>query len=181
MTHTLYLDCEFTSLPDPKLLSVGLVSFRGDEFYVELDLAHPDSQASLAYCSDFVRESVLPLWGRVDGSAMDYPLMGQRTAEWLRAQVATLGQPARIVFDYPADYELLKKLLRDTGGWEEVRPVVRPVYLREHLGRLDANLSAEAMFGRLAARNLERHHALADAHALRAAHYALLTGKYLKS
>lgn len=54
------------------------------------------------------------------------------------------------------------------------------MYLREHLGRLDASLSAAAMFDRLSSRDLQPHHALADAHALRAAHYALLTGKYLK-
>lgn len=181
MTNTLFLDCEFTDLRDPKLLSLGLVSFRGDELYVELDLADPHSQAIVANCSDFVRQTVLPLWGRVPGSAMNYAQMGRVTADWLLAHTrSSHGQPANLCFDYPADYELLKKLLRDSARWDEVRPGIRPIYLREHLGRLDAKLSAGAMFDRLSSRGLHPHHALADAHALRAAHYALLTGKYLK-
>jgi hypothetical protein len=104
MKNTLYLDCEFTSLRDPRLLSLGLVSFSGDELYAELDLADPASEAVVAHCSDFVRESVLPLWSRVEASATDYRRMGQRTADWLLAKAESPhGQPANTVFDYPVD------------------------------------------------------------------------------
>ena len=107
--------------------------------------------------------------------------MAPRTADWLVDQARRFGQPACIVYDCPVDFELLKPLLQHAGRWLEVRSMLQPLHVHEHLDRLDSNLAAEAAYDRLLPRGLHRHHALADAHALRAAHYALLTGKYLKS
>ena len=103
--------------------------------------------------------------------------MGLRTAQWLQEQVTRLGQPAYIAFDYPPDYELFEYLLRDAGQWDVVREVVRPVNVDEIASRFDGTLSAEAAYEAMRRRGLERHHALADAHALRAACIAVITGK----
>jgi hypothetical protein len=52
----LFLDCEFTQLNQhTKLISLGLVSEVGDEFYVELTDTY-----QIENCSDFVIQNVLP-------------------------------------------------------------------------------------------------------------------------
>ena len=54
----LFLECEFTQLNQhTKLISQGLVSEAGDEFYVELTDTY-----QVADCSDFVIQNVLPHW-----------------------------------------------------------------------------------------------------------------------
>ena len=70
MKNIVFLDCEFTDLLFPELLSLGMVSSTGEEHYVELSLEHPSSAATLAHASEFVRHNgVLEQWGRVPGSA----------------------------------------------------------------------------------------------------------------
>lgn len=176
--NVVYLDTEFTDLLVPELLSLGMVSAAGDEHYVELDLESPQSSEVLAHASDFARHNgVLEQWGRIGGSAATYEQMGLRTAHWLQERVTRLGQPAYIAFDYSPDYELFEYLLRDTGHWDAVRELVRPVNVDELASRSDGTLSAEAAYAAMHRRGLERHHALADAHALRAACIAVITGK----
>jgi len=177
----IYLDTEFTDLLAPELLSLGMVSAAGDEHYVELDLDDPASADTLARASDFVRHNgVLEQWGRVPCSAASLAVMGERTARWLQAQAAQFGQPATIAFDYAPDFELLEYLLRDANQWDSVRDVVRPLNVNELASRFDGVLSAEAAYAALRRRGLERHHALADAHALRAACITTLTGKRVR-
>lgn len=176
-----YLDTEFTHLLEPELLSLGLVGASGDEHYVELDLDDPGSAATLRRASDFVRHcGVLEQWGRVPGSAATREQMGLRTARWLLEQAARLGQPAQVAFDCVMDYELLEYLLRDAGQWDAVRDVVRPLNVGELASTFDGVLGAEAAYEALKRRGLDRHHALADAHALRAACIATLTGKRIR-
>jgi len=181
MKNILYLDCEFTDLLHPELLSLGLVSTAGEEHYVELDLDDPASAPTLSRASDFVRHNdVLAQWGRVPGSAGNLEQMGLRTARWVLDQAARYGQPTHIGFDYAPDYELFESHLRDTGQWDAVREAVLPLYVGEWTNRLDGNLGAAAAYEWASKRGLDRHHALADAHALRAAHYAVMTGKRVK-
>ena len=178
MNHVIYIDTEFTDLLKPELLSLGMVTFDGEQHYVELDLADPASNSTVKNASDFVRHcGVLQQWGRVPKSAASYAQMGQRTARWLLAQAERFGQPALIAFDYSADYELLESLLRYADQWEVVREVVRPSNVAELAWRFDGMLGAEAAYEQLRKRGLERHNALADAHALRAACIAATTGK----
>lgn len=181
MTNILYLDCEFTDLLQPELLSLAIVSIAGDEHYVELDLDDPASEPTLSRASDFARHSgVLAQWGRVPGGAGNREQMGQRTARWVLDQATRFGQPAHIGYDYASDYELFETLLRDAGQWATVREVVLPLYVGEWTDRFDGNLGAAAAYEWVRRRGLDRHHALADAHALRAAHYAVMTGKRVK-
>lgn len=180
-TNFIYLDTEFTDLLDPQLLSLGMVSATGDEHYVELDLDDPASASTLSQASDFVRHNgVLEQWGRVPGGAASLPAMGERTARWLLERVDRLGQPATIAFDYPADFELLKYVLGDAGQWESMGACVRPLNVAELTSPFEATLCAEAAYEALRRRGLKRHHALADAHALRAACIATLTGKRVR-
>ena len=62
-----FLDTEFTSFVRPDLISIGLVAEEGREFYAERTDYRKDD------CSDFVRETVLPLLGRVPGAACSRP------------------------------------------------------------------------------------------------------------
>jgi hypothetical protein len=176
--NVIYLDTEFTDLLAPELLSLAMVSARGDEHYVELDIESPSGANTLAHASDVVRHNgVLDQWGRVPGSESSYEQMGWRTALWLQDQVHRNGQPAYVAFDYPTDYELLEHVLRDAGRWDALRQFVRPVNVAEISSRIDGALGAAAMYEAMRRRGIERHHALADAHALRAACLAIVTGR----
>ena len=180
-TPVVFLDTEFTDLLAPELLSLGLVSTRGDEHYVELDLDDPHSAATLENASDFVRHNgVLDQWGRVPGSAASYRDMGLRTARWLQDQAARYGQPVQVAFDYAMDFELLEYLLRDAGQWKSMREILRPLNVDELASPFEGTFSAEMAYEALRRRGLERHHALADTHALRAACITVLTGKRVR-
>jgi hypothetical protein len=57
-----FLDTAFTDFVRPNLISLALVSEDGREFYAERTDCHRDA------CGDFVRETVVPLLGRVPGA-----------------------------------------------------------------------------------------------------------------
>lgn len=64
-----FLDCEFTGLvPNPKLISIALVSESGEELYIELTDGYDEAD-----CSEFVRNIVLP--------QLDTLVHGRSTAE----------------------------------------------------------------------------------------------------
>lgn len=178
MGPIVYIDTEFTDLLRPELLSLGMVTFDAREHYVELDLADPSSASTIKRSSEFVKwGGVLEQWGRVPGSEATYAEMGARTARWLLDNATRFGQPAHIGFDYPADFELLERLMRDIGQWEFVGQLYRPLNVDEWSSRFDGTLGAANAYSQLSRRNLHPHHALADAHALRAACIAVQTGR----
>ena len=170
MKNIVFLDCEFTDLLCPELLSIGMVSMTGEEHYAELDQEHPSSVATLARASDFGRHNgVLEQWGRVPDGASTREQMGHRTAKWLTSQANRFGWPAYVAHDYAADFELLEQVLREVGQWRFVRESLQPLN-GATVGAWPApNEAAERCFSTLAERGLLRHHALADAQALRAA------------
>ena len=170
----IFLDTEFTSLLEPQLLSLGMVSADGArEHYVELDLDSELGQARYAASGDFVRYGVLDLFGLVSGARVTADEMGHRTAEWLIAMAGECGGAIDIGFDYSTDYELMEQVIRECGIWGRVREVVRPINVASLTGTIDGELAAEQRFRELAQRGLARHHALADAHALAAAYRAV--------
>ena len=150
-----FLDTEFTDFAKPDLISLALVAEDGREFYAERT-DYPAGQ-----CSEFVREIVLPLFGRVPGAACDSAEMALRLRTWFDA----LPEAATIVFDYYADWDLL---VGATPG----RP---PANCATQL-YLDGYAITHPIFER--AKNLiytqawPPHHALADARALRAGYRA---------
>ena len=181
MKNIMYLDCEFNETQHPQLLSLALVSAQGHEHYVELDLDHPDGAGVLARASEFVRDfGVLSQWGRVPGSTAARQAMGQRTAHWLLDRVSRCGQPVLIAHDYALDFQLLVQLLQETGQWGVVGHQLLPQNVADVSACFDAALAADAAYEWVGKRGLERHHALADAHALRASCFAVETGKRVK-
>ena len=166
-----FLDTEFTDLLNPELLSLGLVTLDGREHYVELDITTDAGKARVKASSDFVRYGgILDLWGLVPGATGTEWEIGHRTGEWLLALAAQTGTRIEVAFDYSMDYELMEYGIRDAGLWEQVREIVLPVNVNPITGTITGELGAEACFRGLCGRGLQRHHALADALALRAAY-----------
>ena len=150
-----FLDTEFTSFERPELLSLALVAEDGREFYAEL-ADYPESQ-----CSEFVHETVLPLFGRVPQAACDSAKLALRLRSWFE----TLPEPAIIVFDFQTDWHLL-------AGAMPGRPLDN---LAEPLC-LDRHTISHPIFERakslIYTQDWPPHHALADARALMAGYRA---------
>ena len=101
----IFIDTEFTDFIDCELISIALVSEDGlHEFYAERT-DYPD-----AWCSDFVREAVLPLLGRIPGVACTRTELTARLWAWF----ATLPGNVQIACDSLHDRDLLYDAL-DTG------------------------------------------------------------------
>ena len=92
-----FLDTEFTDFVRPDLISLALVSEDGREFYAERTDYHRGA------CSEFVRETVQPLLGRVPGAICSRTELTQRLHVWFEQ----LPEPATIVFDFQGDWLLL--------------------------------------------------------------------------
>jgi hypothetical protein len=166
-----FLDTEFTDLLNPELLSLGLVTLDGLEHYGELDLTTDAGKARVKACSDFVRYGgILDMWGLVPGATGTEWELGRRTGEWLLGLAAESGTKVEVAFDYSTDYELMEYAIRDAELWDQVREIVFPVNVNAITGTITGELGAEACFRELGKRGLKRHHALADALALRAAY-----------
>ena len=92
-----FLDTEFTDFLRPDLISIALVAEDGSEFYAErTDYCEDD-------CSDFVRETVLPLLGGVPDTACSRSELTQRLRDWFEQ----LPEPATIIYDFESDWRLL--------------------------------------------------------------------------
>lgn len=76
MTQKIFLDTEFTDFIRPHLISIGMVADSGEEFYAEIP--YPDSE-----CSDFVRETVIPLLGRFPDAICSKENLSVRLRTWL--------------------------------------------------------------------------------------------------
>ena len=159
MKKHVFIDAEFTSEENPELLSMGLVCEDGQEHYVEILDLEVQSHAN-----SFVQESVLPQWGLKGMQVPHTAALGAHVAQWLQ------GLDARelfICYDYHTDMDLLEGALAllDLSKYPKLLPT--------HVGYLlgDASvMRAMATSWRLSqqADHIARHHALADARALRA-------------
>ncbi|MFZ6780437.1 hypothetical protein ACO0LD_26705 [Undibacterium sp. Ji83W] len=94
----IFIDTEFTDFLDLHLISIGLVSDAGEEFYAEVP--YPD-----ASCSAFVREAVIPLLGRIPGAAMTRDSLCQQLLVWLTA-IRPDSENIEICYDYQTDWDL---------------------------------------------------------------------------
>lgn len=170
---TCFLDCEFTNFDQPELLSLGMVELAGAEHYVELDLETELGKRRKAASSEFVQHGeVLDLFGLVPAAKTTASGMGRRTGGWLLKLAQESGQKVEVCFDYGTDWELTEEAIRAAGIWSDVLEVVRPLNVGAFTGAIDGELAAEACFRQLRPRGLTRHHALADALALRARYVA---------
>ncbi len=170
-----FLDTEFTDLLDPKLLSIGMVALNGLEHYGELDLTSGEGQVRLKAFSEFVRQVVLPMWGAVRHCAGTPWELGRGAGEFLLDRASSYPPESRltVAFDYDVDFFLLEQAIRDAGLWDQVKDRIEPLNIDRLTGTLTGELESEECFRSLARRGIGRHHALADALALRAAYVAV--------
>jgi len=166
----IFIDCEFTQLKNPVLLSIGLVADGGEEAYIEIS-----DTAVWAMSSDFVIETVLPQLGRAGQSVPTQSELGLLVGRWLD-QLPPAKQ-FNVVYDYHADFDLLELVLRDAGLWARFKKALIPNHVGYMLGHVlvDAAMDHSWMVSHLE-RGLERHHALADALALKAGFDAMHGG-----
>lgn len=140
----LFLDTEFTDFTAMVLISIGIVSQEGHEFYAE------NSEYTLTWCNDFVKSQVLP---KLQGGehAMPYAHLKEKLQIWLSDLLEEYSS-VLFVFDHSIDGSLLGDLLTDYPQKEKVE------------GRrddLDAGIELYFMYDRS-----NEHHALHDARAL---------------
>jgi diamine N-acetyltransferase len=138
-----FIDSEFTSLAEPRLISVGAVATDGANFYCEL------SDWPRSSCSEFVRDTVLPL---LDGDAVPHPVAAESFARWLGER--TEHAPVTLISDSGFDRWAMADLL----GREDLPPGCEWLRVPIHYEQLDS--AVEGL-------GLRRHHALDDARALR--------------
>lgn len=174
MTTQVFFDVEMTSLAHhPQLMSVGLVTLDGREFYVELDLASDQGKERCAQTPWDVRETVLDQFGLFTDSKCDSEwTMGLRAAKWLFG-VADSDPTGRVelLYDYGLDLELLVGAMGRSTMWPKLRLVAGERNVVDETSSIGPELASDAAFRDLRKRSppLYRHHALADAIALRAA------------
>ena len=156
----LFLDTEFTAFgPGAELLSVAIVSEDGkDEFYAERN----DYSQNL--CSLFVIDHVLPLFGQHPEAVCGIAEMRYRLREYLERFPPFM----KIASDLNKDLALMRALLGEP--W--------PVNIERERLRLENIEGLNEQLDQLQPEcDPQRHHALHDARALRAAFLALQSRK----
>lgn len=151
-----FLDTEFTDFIDCELISIGMVTVDGRDFYAEVQ------DYDIAKCNQFVRSSVCEVLGQTANSRVlraDLP-------ERIRAWFAGLSSSAVVACDRFIDWELLLDELGD-----DLPPNLIGRY---DLGPLAALPQFQrAVVGYHAEAGHPWHHALHDAHAHRAGWLAI--------
>lgn len=147
----LFLDCEFTQLnQDTKLISLGLVSESGDEFYVELTDTY-----QIDDCSDFVIRNVLP--------QLSLPRYGMSLVDAQAALSAFLGrieEQMEVCSDAPDwDWDFFCQLAYADHKWPN-HVANRPTNLIHLFRHLEAGDIGDTALPELP------HHALLDARLL---------------
>ena len=105
----IFFDTEFTDLSmDPRLISIGLISEDGREFYAELSDTYEPKD-----CSAFTQEAVLPL---LAGGEALMPMHKQtlHLGNWLDG----FEQPVMLVTDSTTwDWSWIQEIFCDPGTW----------------------------------------------------------------
>jgi hypothetical protein len=153
-----FVDTEFTDFIQIDLISIALVAEDGREFYAErTDYRHED-------CNDFVRAAVVPMLGRVADAACTRSELANRLRAWFEA----LPEPATLVYDYSTDRDLLV----DAYLGDEFDLPPANVGDNLLLGEVESDLVYQHALNRAYVPGWPRHHALADARAMRAGYRA---------
>jgi hypothetical protein len=140
-----FIDTEYTNFLSPGLISIGLCAETGEEAYFEV--GYNDSE-----CSEFVRDTVLPLLGREPGAFVPWQMLAAKLAKWLEI-VKPRRQGVTICFDHQTDWDLfIAALDYRVPQWVESRNVCYEI----------GDLLYQDFFARL---GLPEHHALYDARA----------------
>ncbi len=156
-----FLDTEFTNFTRPVLISLALVSEDGRELYTEC------TDFNQAECTEFVKDVVLPLLGRVPDAACNRIQLIDRVRAWFQQ----LPEPATVIHDYVGDWDLLTKVILG-------RPIAYlepPANFGEKVELAVTTITHpifEKAAGAMYSDQLPPHHALADARALMAGYRA---------
>lgn len=145
-----FLDTEFSDLLDPQLISLGMASEYGEEFYAEVP--YPDKA-----CSAFVREAVLPLLGKIPHSFFTKDQLYFEVIKWLEI-VRRDGEDVFICVDYQTDWDLFCDVLD-----YRVPPWCHVKMVRKDINEL-------MLYHFFKSSGLPEHHALYDAQANRYAY-----------
>jgi hypothetical protein len=97
MPIKIFLDTEFTDFIDCHLISLGMAAASGDDFYVEVP--YPDEA-----CSEFVREAVIPLLGKIPDAQCAFDDLRTKILDWLNT--VRKEDDVEICFDYQTDWDL---------------------------------------------------------------------------
>lgn len=164
----IYFDTEFTDFGiDSDLLSIGFVAATtDDELYIEITDPHPQCQPS-----EFVREFVLPLFGRHRPERLTRTQAAIRIDQWLDGlRGGDRETPIAFVSDSVLDWQYLMELWVSMPGepsWaaaRNIRGMLAQSTLMPH--------QTELLFAHVDEYHQERqeqHHALVDARALKMA------------
>lgn len=151
----LFLDTEFTDFIDCELISVGIVSEDGREFYAERN------DFNRSKCSDFVMDAVLPLLGKEPAIIGTEEEIGLQLRAWLKQ-----FDQIEVCVDYSVDFELFSYLVRDPCTLE-VPQSCRGRNIWNEISAVDIE-----RYWEVSGRNA--HHALHDARANKFAFEAML-------
>ena len=118
----IFFDTEFTNLHiSSKLISIGLISEDGQEFYAEMTDTYLKS-----HCTDWVKENVLTL---LDASA-EQRMIRDESAIQLRAWIEGFGEPVTLACDSEAwDWRWIQKLYATSDKWP-INLAQKPVILK---------------------------------------------------
>lgn len=148
----IFLDTEFADFADREPISIGMVSEDGRHvFYAELQDFDRDR------CNTFVRSTVWPLLGQIEGATVKRIDLAVR----LRAWFATLPRSVTIACDSQFDREVLGAVIvgqwpTNLAGWFDLRTLI------------DTTVFDQAVSAYHDQPDRPWHHALHDAHAHRA-------------
>jgi hypothetical protein len=103
MPIKVFVDTEFTDFFEPQLISIGCVSETGETFYAEVPF-------DIKKCSDFVRQTVLPMLGYASNAILEEDGAASQLAEWLSA-LRHHDEKIDICYDFQTDWDLFCNLL----------------------------------------------------------------------
>lgn len=147
MSLRIFLDTEFTNFIDTSLISLGMVTEGGEEFYAEVP--YPETE-----CSDFVRMAVIPWLGRDSNAVCLLDELRGRILTWLEV-VRRVDEVMEICFTAQVDWDLFADAL----------DYVVPEWCRRRM--ILADIDQRCLYEFYRERGLPEHHALYDAMASR--------------
>lgn len=119
-----FIDTEFTDFIDCHLISMGMVSEFGEEFYREVP--YPEKA-----CSAFVRETIIPLLGHDLYAHCSKADLRIQMLEWFRLVRNSSAAEIKMCFDYQTDWDLFVDVLDG-----EVPKFIHPCLINSEISEL---------------------------------------------
>jgi predicted phosphodiesterase len=114
MPIKVFIDTEFTDSVDCHLISLGMAAETGENFYAEVPYPYEA-------CSEFVRETVIPLLGKIPQVQCAFEELHTKVLEWVN--IVRKGDDVEVCFDYQTDWNLFNKALDyQVPEWCKSRP-----------------------------------------------------------